>query len=208
MDLIEKLNWRYAVKRYSNAKVPPEKLNHILEAIQLSASSIGLQPYNVLVIENEELRKKLLPAANNQLQIIEASHLIVFAAWENISTEKIDQYIERIAEVRGVTTASLADFKSKMAGIPTRTAEQNFNWAARQTYIALGTGLVAAALENVDASPMEGFNAAEFDKILNLNERGLKSVSIMAIGYRDAEKDPFSKFKKVRWPKEQLFIHF
>ncbi len=208
MNLIERLNWRYATKRYTNVKVPPEKLQRILEAVQLSASSFGLQPYKVLVIENEELRKKLLPAAYNQPQITEASHILVFAVWENITSEKIDQYIQRIADVRGITVESLADFKGRLASLPARPAEQNLNWAARQTYIALGTGLVAAALEGIDASPMEGFNPAEFDEILNLKEKGLKTVSIMALGYRDAEKDPVSKFKKVRWPKEQLFIHF
>ncbi|MBA2610587.1 MAG: NAD(P)H-dependent oxidoreductase [Bacteroidetes bacterium] len=208
MDVLEKLNWRYAVKKYTNAKIPQDKLNRILEAIRLSASSIGLQPYSVLVIENQELRKKLLPAGNNQPQIIEASQLIVFAAWETVTEEKISAYIKDIAEVRGVTIESLEGFKGMMAGLPGRDAEQNFNWAARQTYIALGTGLVAAAIEGVDATPMEGFNAPAFDEILNLKEKGLRSVSIMALGYRDAERDPFAKLKKVRRSKENLFIHF
>ena len=208
MNLIERLNWRYAAKRYINSKVPKEKLTRILEAIRLSASSGGLQPYSVLVIENEELRKKLLPVANNQPQITEASHLIVFAAWENINEEKVNEYMQDIANTRGISVESLEVFKNRLVSLTARSPEQNFNWAARQTYIALGTGLVAAAFEEVDATPMEGFDNAAFDEILNLNQKGLKSVSIMTLGYRDAENDPLANFKKVRRSSEKLFIHF
>ena len=208
MNLIEKLNWRYAVKRYTNAKVPADKLNRILEAIRLSASSAGLQPYSVLVIENEALRKQLLPIANNQPQLIEASHILVFAAWENIDAAKINEYMQTIASVRNMPIESLDVFKNRLIGLTSRSAEDNFNWAARQTYIAMGTALIAAAEEQVDATPMEGFDALGFDKILGLKEKGLKSVSIMALGYRDAANDPTINFKKVRRSSENLFIHF
>ncbi|MEO6305312.1 MAG: NAD(P)H-dependent oxidoreductase [Bacteroidia bacterium] len=208
MNLIEKLNWRYAVKRYTNAKVPTDKLNRILEAIRLSASSAGLQPYSILVIENEALKKQLLPAANNQPQIAEASHLLVFAAWESLTENKINEYMQTIANVRSIPVGSLDLFKNRLMGFTARSAEENFSWAARQAYIAISTGLVAAAEEEVDATPMEGFNSLEFDEILKLKEKGLKSVSIMTLGYRDAENDPTVQFKKVRRSAENLFIHF
>ena len=208
MELLEKLNWRYAVKRYTNKKVSPEKLNRILEAIRLSASSAGLQPYSVLVIENDALKKQLLPAANNQPQVTEASHLLVFAAWENITEEKVNNYIQFVASERNVSIESLDLYKNRLLGLTARSADDNFNWAARQAYIALGTGLVAAAEEQVDATPMEGFNANEFDKILELKEKGLKSVVIMALGYRDVANDAMANLKKVRRSKEKLFIHY
>jgi nitroreductase/dihydropteridine reductase len=207
MNLVEKLNWRYAAKRMTGEKVPAETLNRILEAIRLSASSFGLQPYSVIVVENPEIRKKLQAAAYNQPQIVEASHLLVFAAWETITEEKIDGYIRDIAATRGVSPESLKGFKERMAGLMARSQEQNFNWSARQTYIALGTGLAAASMEHVDATPMEGFQPELFDEILGLHARGLKSVTLMALGYRDALQDPTVSFKKVRRSKQELFIH-
>ena len=208
MNLIEKLNWRYAAKRYVSTKVSNDKLNRILEAIRLSASSAGIQPYSVLVVESDEVKKKLLAVGYNQPQITEASHLLVFAAWENLTIAKIDEYMQTIATVRGVSLESLEPFKARLSGFTARSAEDNFNWAARQAYIALGTGLVAAAFEEVDATPMEGFDAAGFDEVLNLKEKGLKSVVIMALGYRDAANDITVNFKKVRRENEKLFIHY
>jgi len=207
MNLVEKLNWRYATKRMTGAKVPADKLERILEAIRLSASSLGLQPYSVIVIDDEELKKKLRPFAHNQPQITESSHLLVFAAWSVINEERIDNYIANIAAIRGVTVESLKGFKDRMAMLNGRSEEQNFFWSAKQTYIALGTGLAAAAMEDVDATPMEGFQPADFDVVLNLKEKGLKSVSLLALGYRDAAQDPLASAKKVRRPKDQFFIY-
>lgn len=209
MKLIEILNWRYATKRMNGKKVPAEKLSNILEAIRLSASSMGLQPYTIIVVENEELRKKLQPAINNQPQIVEGSHVIVFAAWDNINENQVEDYIENIAYTRGITNSSLEKFKtSLMEIVNNRTTEEKFIWAAKQAYIALGTALIAAANEQVDATPMEGFNPEEVDKILNLKEKGLKSVVILTLGYRNVEVDKLVKLPKVRRPKEKLFITF
>ncbi|WP_423146767.1 NAD(P)H-dependent oxidoreductase [Rubrolithibacter danxiaensis] len=206
MSIINQLNWRYATKRYNGKKVPTEKLDNILEAIRLSASSIGLQPYSILVIEDPELRKQLAPAANNQPQITEASHLLVFAAWENITLDDVDEYLQQTAEIRKVSLESLSTLKAYLLNIVNNPAEQNFNWAARQAYIALGTALVAAADEQIDATPMEGFNSAEFDRLLGLGEKRLKSVALLSIGYRDAENDWNANLPKVRRDKEKLFI--
>jgi len=206
MELINALNWRYAVKRMNGQKVPDEKVNTILEATRLSASSMGLQPYKVFVIKSEELRKKLQPAAFNQPQIVEASHLLIFAAYKDISEEDVNSYIQHITDVRAVSAESLEGFKnSLMSIVHNRTKEQKHQWAARQAYIAFGTAIAAAAVEEVDATPMEGFEPAKVDKILHLEEQGLTSVTILALGYRDVQNDKLATAKKVRKEKEELF---
>lgn len=208
MNLINALNWRYATKRMNGKQVPEEKIERILDAIQLSASSMGLQPYTILSINNDELKEKLKPAAYNQPQITEGSHLIVFAAWDDISEQQIDAYLQQIAVVRGVSVGSLADFRASLIKtVENKSPEERYEWAARQIYIALGTALTAAAVEKVDATPMEGFVPEQVDDILKLREKGLRSVAMMALGYRDEETDFLANVKKVRRDKEQLFIH-
>ncbi|KAA5548865.1 nitroreductase family protein [Adhaeribacter rhizoryzae] len=208
MDLIQALNWRYAAKRMNGQKVPQQKIDNILEATRLAPSSMGLQPYSVLVIEDEDLRKEIQRVANNQPQIVEASHLLVFAAWDNISEAQVNDYINNTAETRGVTLESLDGFKNILLGIAHHnTQEQNYQWAARQAYIAFGTAIAAAATEQVDATPMEGFNAAALDELLNLKEKGLRSVTLLPLGYRDTENDWLASQKKVRREKEGFFLH-
>ena len=207
MKLIDALNWRYAAKRMNGQKVPAEKLDAILEATRLSASSMGLQPYTLLVIENEEVKKQIQPVAYNQPQITEASHLLVFAAWENVTEQHVEDYINNIAATRSVTLESLEGFKASLMNIVHgRTPEQKHEWAARQAYIAFGTAITAAALEEVDATPMEGFNPAAVDQILGLKEKGLRSVTILALGYRDTDKDYLVDAKKVRRSKDELIL--
>ena len=207
MRLLEALNWRYAVKRMNGKKVEQEKIDNILEAVRLSASSMGLQPYTVIEVESEELRKKLQPAAYNQPQIVEASHLLVFAAWENVTKEHVDEYIADIVRTREVSPESLDAFKQSLMGIVDgRTEQQKHEWAARQAYIAFGTAIAAAAEEEVDATPMEGFNPEAVDEILGLKEKGLRSVTILALGYRDAENDFLANAKKVRREKQKLIL--
>jgi len=207
MSLIQALKWRYAVKRMNGQQVPQEKVNNILEAIRLSASSMGLQPYNILVVEDLELREKIKAVANNQPQITESSLLLIFAAWDNITPAHIEVFINNTAEVRGVSLESLDGFKNSLLGIAEKnTPEQSFQWAARQTYIAFGTAIAAAAIEQVDATPMEGFNAPALDELLNLKEKGLRSVTLLPLGYRDADNDWLVKMKKVRRDKDKLFI--
>jgi nitroreductase len=207
MNLIEALNWRYATKRMTGKQVPEEKVDRILDAIRLSASSMGLQPYTILTVTNNDLKKTLQPAAYNQPQIVEGSHLIVFAAWDDISENQIDDYMQQIAKVRGVSLESLKDFKTSLINtVQSRTPEERYEWAARQVYIALGTALTAAAVEQVDATPMEGFIPEKVDEILNLKEKGLKSVAMMALGYRDEENDFLANAKKVRRDKDKLIL--
>ncbi|WP_018478702.1 nitroreductase family protein [Pontibacter roseus] len=207
MNILDSLKWRYASKRMNGQRVPSDKVETILEAIRLAPSSMGLQPYSVLVIKDEELKKQIRPIAMNQAQIEESSHLLVFAAWDNVTPEHIEEFIQHTASVRNMPAEALADFKNSLLQMAAgRTQEQNFNWAARQAYIAFGTALVAAAAEHVDATPMEGFDAAVLDELLNLKEKGLRSVTLMPLGYRDADNDWLAKLPKVRRQKEKLFL--
>lgn len=205
MELIQKLNWRYAAKRMNGQKVPQEKIDNILEAIRLSASSGGLQPYKVFVISDEAVKEKLRAVANNQPQITEGSHVLVFAAYSEIKPEIIDQYMNNVAATRNVTVESLAGFRAMFDNIATKGADHNFTWASRQSYVALGTGIIAAAYSEVDATPMEGFNNEGVDELLGLKEKGLKSVSILTLGYRDEANDFLAPLKKVRKSKADLF---
>ncbi|MDO9613612.1 MAG: NAD(P)H-dependent oxidoreductase [Bacteroidota bacterium] len=207
MSTLTNLKWRYATKRMNGQKVPAEKLETILEAIQLAPTSIGMQPFTVLVIEDAEMRAKIAPAIYNQPQITEGSHVLVFAAWKEYSNENVDKYINHIASLRGITVESLNGMRNMITGaISGKTPEQLLNWNMRQAYIALGFGLVVAAEEQVDATPMEGFDPDALDAVLGLTEKGLRSTVIMTLGYRDAGKDYLSAAAKVRRDKDELFV--
>jgi nitroreductase len=206
MDLLQILNWRYATKRMNGAKVSEDKINRILEAVRLSASSVGLQPYTVFVIENKDLLSEIQVIAHNQPQISACSHLLVFAAWDNFSDERIAAYERLFKEVRGENSPGLQNYVEWFKQKAQQTANENFAWFARQAYIALGTALIAAANEQVDSTPMEGFNNEELDKLLNLKEKGLRSVAIMPLGYRDEENDYNVKLAKVRKNDDSLFV--
>lgn len=205
---IEDLHWRYATKKFNpNQEISSEDLETLLEAVRLSASSYGLQPYKVLVIKDPAIKEQLRPAAWNQSQITDASHVLVFANMINFGDEGIDAYIERTSEVREVKKEDLkgyADFmKSKISTLPKETRDQ---WTAKQAYIALGNLLSAAAALHIDACPMEGFESEKFNEILGLTEKGLNAVVIAAVGYR-SEEDQTQYQPKVRKTHENLFIH-
>lgn len=207
MNLLDALNWRYATKRMNGNKVPAEKIETILEAARLSASSMGLQPYNILVIENEAFKKQIHEAAFNQPQVLECSHLLVFASWTKITEKEVNAYISHIAATRGVSVESLEGFKQSLTGfVVNKTDAEKAEWAAKQAYIAFGTALVAAAVEKVDATPMEGFIPAKVDEILGLSEKGLRSVTLLALGYRDETNDFLVNQKKVRRTKDELIL--
>jgi len=207
MKLLDILNWRYATKRMNGKKVPESKIENILEAIRLSASSIGLQPYTVYVIEDKELLKQILPLANNQPQIVECSHLLVFAAWNNLTEERIDNWLNDVKEARGSIAERTQGFATYLKNKAKNDSEEsNFNWIARQAYITLGTALIAAATEEVDATPMEGFDPPSLDKLLHLQDKGLKSVLIVPLGYRDTENDYLINQKKIRRSNDQFIV--
>jgi len=205
MSLIEKLNWRYATKRMNGTKVPQEKIENILEAIRLAPTSFGLQPFKVIVIEDLVLREKLFSEACQQPQIKEGSHILVFAANKNVDAKQVDEYMDLIAKTREIPVEALSGFRSAFDMIVAGTPEQNFVWTARQAYIAFGVGIVAAALENVDATPMEGFSTEALDRILGLGEQNLGSTTILTLGYRDEATDTLVHAAKVRKTKSKLY---
>ena len=207
MSLLDSLKWRYAVKRMNGNKIPEATMNTILEATKLAPSSFGLTPYNIIVVEDEETRKKLQPHFYNQPQVGESSALVIFATWNSITDKEVAQFMQEIADERGVPVESLNDFASYINGsIKNLTAEQLQIWAAKQTYIALGFTLVAAATEEIDATPMEGFKPDAVDEALGLKELGLHSALAVTLGYRDAANDYLSGAKKVRRASEKLII--
>jgi len=205
MSLIEQLNWRYATKRMNGTKVPQEKVDRILEAIRLAPTSFGLQPIKVIVIENQELKEKIFNEACQQPQIKESSHVLVFAANKNVSQKQVDEYMELIATTRGISVNDLSGFKAMFGGVVAGSAEQNFVWTARQAYIAFGIGIAAAAIEEVDATPMEGFSAEALNKVLGLEKKNLSAVTVLTLGYRDEANDQLAKAPKVRKSKESIF---
>lgn len=209
MSLINALNWRYATKKMNGTAVPQDKVDQILEAAYLAPTSSGLQPYEVIVITNPELKQTLLPHTYNQSQIVDSSHVLVFAAWDNYTEDRINNVFTHTHNERGTPPESTADYQKTLTGmyVP-RTPEVNFQHAARQAYIGFGIALAEAAILEVDATPMEGFDSAKYDEILGLTERGLKSVTVMPLGYRDEAGDWLANLKKVRKPKSEFITEF
>ena len=206
MSLIDTLNWRYACKNMDTEKpVEEEKVDRILEAIRLTATSSGLQQYELLVITNKEIQAKLQAIAWNQSQVTAASHVIVFAAWDNYTEQRINMMFDLTNEIRGFKNDGWEAYRQMLLSTyPMRDAEANYQHAARQAYVALGTALIAAAMEGVDATPMEGFDPAAADEILGLRELGLRSVVLLPLGYRKEEGDWLVNLKKVRRPMEDF----
>ncbi len=206
MSLIDTLNWRYACKNMDPEKpVDEEKLSRIIEAIRLTATSSGLQQYELIVISNKEIQARLQAIAWNQGQVTAASHVIVFAAWDNYTADRINMMFDLTNEVRGFKNDGWEAYRQMLlANYPNRDAETNYQHAARQAYIGVGTALIAAAMEGVDCTPMEGFDPAAADEILGLRERGLRSVVLLPLGYRKEEGDWLVNLKKVRRPTEQF----
>lgn len=204
MNLIDLMNWRYATKKMDPSKsVSPEQLDRILEATRLSASSSGLQPYDVLVVTNTALRQQIQAAAHNQAQITEGSHLLVFAAWDNYTRERIMGMFDLMAEKRGGQSDTAIAYRDRLLESSlARDAQKNFEHAARQAYIGLGTAMIACAAEGVDATPMEGFNPSQVDEILGLRDQGLRSVVLLPLGFRESGKDWLETQAKVRRAKE------
>lgn len=206
-NIIEALGWRYAVKKFdSNRKIDDEKFNTLLECLRLSPSSYGLQPWKFIIVNDLEVRKNLKAAGYNQSQITEASHLIVFSVPENIDDAFVDNYIKLTSEIRNIGVEDLKGFGDMIKNvIHSLTKEQLVEWATRQLYLSLGVLLSSCASLEIDACPMEGFDKDKFDEILDLKKLGLKSKVIITLGYRSSD-DEYSKLKKVRNQKEDIFI--
>ncbi|MGZ5192936.1 MAG: NAD(P)H-dependent oxidoreductase [Kaistella sp.] len=204
MDYLEALKKRYSVKKFDPAKkVSPEIIQRILEAGKLSASSMGLQPYTILVVESTEMLQNLIPAFYNPSQIASCSHLIVIVSKKNIEGSYVDGYFRHISEVREIPVENLGSFRKNIESYTDSNADVKI-WAEKQSYIVLGNLMFAAALEHVDSCPMEGFRKEIIEQILAINTQKETIAVTLAIGYR-SEDDEFQKMKKVRKPDEKLF---
>jgi len=205
MELIDKLNWRYAAKAMNGEKVSQEKLDNILEAARLAPTSSGLQPFEILVITNPEIKEQIKAVAWKQSVVTDCSHLLVFAAWDTYTPERINKMFDLTNEIRDTKNEGWENYRQQLLNIyPQKDAEENFIHASKQAYIAFGVAIVAAAFEKVDTTPIEGFDPAAVDKILELRENGLRSVVLLPVGYRNADKDWLVNLTKVRKSKEDL----
>lgn len=199
MSIIPALQWRYATKKMNGEKVSQQKINNIIESARLAPTSSGLQPFEMIVISNQSLKEKIKTVAYNQSQITDCSHLIVFAAWDHYSVERINHYFDHYEKERELPKGFSDGYKNGVTKqLTSMSLERQFEHAARQVYIALGMALTEAGALQVDSIPMEGFINHELDKLLNLDEKELKSVVILPVGYRDAENDWQAELKKVR----------
>ncbi|NGM66844.1 NAD(P)H-dependent oxidoreductase [Sphingobacterium sp. SGR-19] len=210
MSLIEDLKWRHAVKAYDpNKKVSQEDIDKIVEAARLAPTSSGLQPFKVIIVQDQEVKNKLVKGALNPECMRDASHIIIFAAWDRYTADRIDHVYNFTTDERGLPRGRFDSYTDMLKNIYlNEPAERNFAHTARQTYIALGMALAQAAELRVDTTPAEGFNNAIIDEVLELEKQGLKSVSLMYVGYADAEKDWLSTMKKVRVPKEDFVLTY
>jgi nitroreductase len=206
--LINQLNWRYATKQFDpTRKISAADWATLETALQLTPSSGGLQPWKFIVVTDLAVRTKLLPVSYGQAQITDASHLVVFAAKNNLSEADVDAHIKHIAEVQGAPIEALAPLRGMLVGGIVKAQDEAARnaWARNQAFIALGNLLTSAALLGIDACPMEGFDHAQYDEILGLKAKGYSSAVIATLGYR-LPRDKYASAPKVRYPKEQIFI--
>jgi nitroreductase len=206
MPLLDKLQWRYATKKMDPSRpVPADKVERIIEAARLAPTSSGLQPYEILLVTNPDVRKRIAEVAWNQQQVVDGSHLLVFAAWDDYTAERINHMFDLTNDVRGFRNEGWENYRQMLLSTyPQRGAEVNFSHTARQAFLGLGAALIAAAFEEVDSVPMEGFDPAAVDDILGLRARGLKSVAMLPLGYRAEEGDWLKGLPKVRRPRDQF----
>ena len=207
MSLIEALNWSYATKKMNGQAVPQEKVDQIIAAAHLAPTSSGLQPFKILVVTNPVLKEKIAAVAYGQQQIIDCSHLLIFAAWDNYTADNIrDVFTHANTERNLPANQTEAYVNSLIENYTSKTAEENFNHAAKQAYLGFGVAIAEAALLKVDATPMEGFDAAKLDELLNLPEMNLRSTTLLPLGYREENGDWLVNLKKVRSPLAEFVI--
>lgn len=205
MELLEILNWRYAAKAMNGDNVEQKKIDTIIEAARLAPTSSGLQPFEIMVITNQEIKEKIKPVAWNQSVITDCSHLLVFAAWDTYTADRINYMFDLTNEIRGFKNEGWENYRQKLlSSYPQKDDEENFNHAARQAYIALAMAIVAAANQGLDTTPLEGFEPEAVDNILGLREKGLRSVVMLPVGYRAPEDDWLVDLVKVRKSTEKL----
>jgi len=205
MSLLEDSQWRYASKALNGKKIPQNQIDYILECIRLAPTSSGLQPFKVFIVKDQELKDKILPIAFDQSFVRDCSHLIIFAAWANYTEKNMNEYFDYVHSVRGFSERWENYRKRLIATYTAKSPEENFVHTARQTYIPFTYALMAAAEQRIDSTPIEGFDPDALDKLLNFHEKGLRSTTMIALGYRDEKEDWNAGMKKVRKSKEDLF---
>ncbi len=205
MDFIDILNKRYAAKAMNGKVVPQEKMDRILEAIRLAPTSSGLQPFEVIVVTDQDIKAKIRKIAWNQSPVTDCSHLLVFAAWDHYTADRINHMFDLTNEIRGFKNEGWENYRQQLLSTyPQRDPEVSYEHASRQVYIALMAAMTQATVEGLDSTPMEGFDPKALDEILDLREKGLRSTLLLPVGYRDAEKDWLVDLVKVRKPMEEL----
>ena len=199
MSTINQLKWRYATKKFDASKVlSEEKLNILKQAFNLTATSFGLQTISLLIIKNKDIREELVPHSYNQRQVVDASHLLVICIQDNITTDDVDTHFDNVRDIRETPETILEPFKKDLKlMMEGKTIKERQDWSIKQAYIALGNLMTVCAIEHIDSCPMEGFNPQAFDEALKLQDKNLKSVLLLPVGFR-AQDDMFSSFKKVR----------
>jgi nitroreductase len=208
-QLLDALKWRYATKKFdTQKKIPAEIWSALEQSLVLAPSSFGAQPWKFLVVDNPELRAKLVPVSWGQTQVADASHLVVFVFKTGLDEAHIDRYMDRTAEVRGTTTEAMEPFKKVIMGSLNGARAKGFldTWQSRQVYIALGQFMTSAALLGIDTCPMEGIDTAKYDEILGLAGTGFTTLCACPAGYR-AEDDKYATMPKVRFAHEQVVFH-
>ena len=209
MDIIESLQWRYATKKFNNTKLLPQyKIETLSKAFNLTATSYGLQPLRLIIIQNKELQKRLTEFSWNQQQVADASHILVICIERDLDEKYINSYFENVKKTRNTSDEILKPFREHLiSSFSTKSVDEINTWASKQAYLALGNLLTVCALEEIDSCPMEGFIPEKYDEVLELENKGLKSVLVLPVGYR-ADDDMFSGFKKVRRSIEETVIHY
>ena len=207
MDIIEQLQWRYAVKKFDDTKVVPEtKIDRLKQAFNLTATSYGLQPVTLIVLKNKEIQQQLVEYSWNQPQVAQASHVLVLCIPKVYSDKEADNYFNLIKHIRNTPDDILNPFRDFLtSNVGSKTQEELYAWNKNQAYIALGNLLTVAAVEGIDSCPMEGFLPEKYDDILNLNAQNLSAVLVLPVGYR-ADDDYMQALKKVRKPLHEAVI--
>jgi nitroreductase/dihydropteridine reductase len=211
MALLDDLKWRYATKKYDpTKKVAQADVDKIIEAARLAPTSSGLQQFKLIVITNQELKDKIVPIAMDQQIVADCSHLLVFVSWDKYTDERIDEQYDYITDERGLPRGRFSSYTERLKTlyVNNQTEKENFVHTARQAYIGFGLAIAQAAELKVDSTPMEGFNTDLLDELLDLRSKGLRSVLLLPLGYRDTENDWLEKMKKVRKPKEDFVTNF
>jgi len=201
MTTIDKLKWRYATKKFDASKaLTKDKLDILKQAFNLTATSFGLQTINLLIIDDKSIREDLVIHSYNQKQVLDASHLLVICIQDNIVDADVDKHFDNVKTIRSTPESILSPYRADLKVMMKKMSkEERQAWSIKQAYIALGNLMTVCAIEQIDACPMEGFDPKAYDKLLKLGERGIKSVLLLPVGYRD-EDDMFADFKKVRKP--------